>query len=150
MPIVESPTNRVSEDRQLALMVASAIDHAIFMLDPDGRIVTWNAGAEAIKGYTQEEIIGRHFSVFYTEEDVARSHPAEELRRAVRDGRYEEEGWRVSKNGTRFWANVVITPVYDEAGDLIGFGKVSRDLTARRVHEEQLRARVLKTLQPQG
>ena len=103
--------------------------------------MTWNAGAEAIKGYTQDEIIGSHFSVFYTEADVARNHPAEELRRAIRDGRYEEEGWRVRKDGTRFWANVVITPVYDEAGDLVGFGKVSRDLTARRVQEEQMRAR---------
>ena len=141
MPVVEGPHNRVSEDRQLALLVASAVDHAIFMLDPHGRVVTWNAGAEAIKGYTQSEIIGRHFSVFYTEEDLARNHPAEELRLAIRDGRYEEEGWRLRKNGTRFWANVVITPVYDEAGDLIGFGKVSRDLTARRVQEEQVRAR---------
>ena len=141
MHSVDSPSNRVSEDRQLALLVASAIDHAIFMLDPHGRIVTWNAGAEAINGYTQDEVIGRHFSVFYTEEDVARGHPTDELRLAIRDGRYEEEGWRVRKNGSRFWANVVITPVYDEAGDLIGFGKVSRDLTARRVQEEQVRAR---------
>jgi PAS domain S-box-containing protein len=138
---VGSASNRVSEDRQLAMLVASAVDHAIFMLDPHGRVVTWNAGAEAIKGYTQDEIIGRHFSVFYTEEDVARNHPAEELRLAIRDGRYEEEGWRLRKNGSRFWANVVITPVYDEEGDLIGFGKVSRDLTARRVQEEQVRAR---------
>ena len=141
MPFVEGSRNRVSEDRQLALLVSSALDHAIFMLDPHGRVVTWNAGAEAIKGYTQDEIIGSHFSVFYTEADVARNHPAEELRRAIRDGRYEEEGWRVRKDGTRFWANVVITPVYDEAGDLVGFGKVSRDLTARRVQEEQMRAR---------
>src|SRR5215210_5417122 len=111
------------------------------MLDPHGRVMTWNAGAEAINGYAREEIIGRHFSVFYTEEDVARNHPAEELRRAIQDGRYEEEGWRVRKDGTRFWANVVITPVYDETGDLIGFGKVSRDLTVRRRHEEAMRAR---------
>ncbi len=113
MPFVEGQRNRVSEDRQLALLVSSALDHAIFMLDPHGRVVTWNAGAEAIKGYTQDEIIGRHFSVFYTEADVARNHPAEELRRAIRDGRYEEVGWRVRKDGTCFWANVVITPVYD-------------------------------------
>jgi PAS domain S-box-containing protein len=131
----------VSDDRQLALLVSSAVDHAIFMLDPHGRVMTWNAGAEAINGYAREEIIGRHFSVFYTEEDVARSHPAEELRRAIQDGRYEEEGWRVRKDGTRFWANIVITPVHDETGDLIGFGKVSRDLTVRRRHEEAMRAR---------
>ena len=126
-----------SESRQLALLVSSATEYAIFMLDVDGRVLTWNAGAERMKGYTRDEIVGRHFSTFYTERDLARDHPAEELRLAVRDGRYEEEGWRVRKDGTWFWANVVITPVYDE-GVLIGFGKVSRDLTTRRHAEERL------------
>jgi PAS domain S-box-containing protein len=99
---VEQSRSRFSEDRQLSLLVSSAVDYAIFMLDPEGRITTWNAGAEKIKGYTRDEIVGRHFSVFYTPEDLARDHPAEELRIARRDGRYEEEGWRVRKDGSRF------------------------------------------------
>jgi PAS domain S-box-containing protein len=125
--------------RQLALLVDSVQDYAIFMLDPKGVIVTWNPGAERIKGYAAEEIIGRHFSVFYTDEDRARDHPGEELVIARRDGRFEEEAWRVRKDGSRFWANVVITRVNDESGALIGFGKVTRDLTARRLREEQSR-----------
>ncbi len=132
------------EDRQLALLVSSAQDYAIFMLDPEGRVATWNAGAEKTKGYTRDEIVGRHFSAFYTEEDIARNHPEEELRLAIRDGRYQEEGWRVRKDGTRFWADIVITPLYDDTGTLVGYGKVSRDLTARRRHEQHLQARTLE------
>jgi PAS domain S-box-containing protein len=132
------------EDQQLALLVTSAIDYAIFMLAPDGVVLTWNPGAERLKGYTREEIVGRHFSTFYTEEDKARDHPADELRIAERDGRYEEEGWRVRKDGSRFWANIVITAIRDDSGDLIGFGKVSRDLTVRRLSEEQTRTRALE------
>jgi PAS domain S-box-containing protein len=138
---VEQSRSRFSEDRQLSLLVSSAVDYAIFMLDPEGRITTWNAGAEKIKGYTRDEIVGRHFSVFYTPEDLARDHPAEELRIARRDGRYEEEGWRVRKDGSRFWANIVITALHDGDGELVGFGKVSRDLTSRRRHDEAMRAR---------
>ena len=141
MPCVERAPHNVTPDRQLALLVAGARDYAIFLLDPQGHVMTWNAGAEAMKGYTHEEIVGRHFSVFYTQEDLDRGHPAEELRLAMADGRYEEEGWRVRKDGTLFWANVVITPVHDETGGLIGFGKVSRDLTTRRRHEDEMRAR---------
>jgi PAS domain S-box-containing protein len=136
-------TSRISEERQLALLVNSALDYAIFMLDPGGHVRTWNLGAERLKGYSHAEIVGQHFSVFYTEEDVARDHPAQELRLAIAEGRYEEEGWRVRKDGSRFWANIVITPVRDETGELIGFGKVSRDLSARRLDEEQTRARAL-------
>ncbi|MEV1176164.1 PAS domain S-box protein [Nonomuraea sp. NPDC049784] len=116
----------------LRLLVQSIRDYAIFMLDPRGRIVSWNAGAQRIKGYTADEIIGTHFSVFYPPEDVAAGKPPMELETAASDGRWEEEGWRVRKDGTRFWASVVITALYDERGDLRGFGKVTRDLTERR------------------
>ncbi|MEV4112765.1 PAS domain S-box protein [Nonomuraea sp. NPDC049695] len=114
------------------MLVQSIRDYAIFMLDPRGRIVSWNSGAQRIKGYTAEEIIGTHFSVFYPPEDVAAGKPPMELEAAAADGRWEEEGWRVRKDGTRFWASVVITALFDERGDLRGFGKVTRDLTERR------------------
>ncbi len=120
-------------------MIESIKDYAIFLLDVKGRIATWNAGAERIKGYRAEEIIGRHFSVFYPEDVVARGYPAEELRRAAELGRWEDEGWRVRKDGSRFWANVVITALRDKAGELLGFAKITRDLTERRRNEEQLR-----------
>ncbi|MFC4007256.1 PAS domain S-box protein [Nonomuraea purpurea] len=116
----------------MRLLVQSIRDYAIFMLDPRGRIASWNAGAQLIKGYTAEEIIGTHFSVFYPPEAVAAGKPAMELEVAAAEGRWEEEGWRVRKDGTRFWASVVITALYDGHGDLRGFGKVTRDLTERR------------------
>ncbi|NUP64085.1 MAG: PAS domain-containing sensor histidine kinase [Nonomuraea sp.] len=122
---------RDSEEK-FRLLVQNVVDYAIFMLDSEGRIASWNAGAERIKGYRAEEIMGRHFSVFYPPEDVAAGKPAMELRVAIADGRWEEEGWRVRKDGTRFWASVVITALYDDRGDLRGFGKVTRDLTERR------------------
>src|SRR3712207_6705458 len=125
---------------QLRLLIDAVTDYAIFMLDVDGTILTWNAGAERIKGYKPHEIVGQHFSRFYTDEDRARDHPAEELEIATREGRYEEEGWRIRKDGSRFWANVVITALREESGELVGFGQVTRDLTARRLAEEQLRA----------
>jgi PAS domain S-box-containing protein len=124
-----------SRARELALLVASVRDYAIFLLDPEGFIVTWNAGAQHLKGYEAQEAIGQHFSLFYTDEDRASGHPAFELEAAIRDGRYQEEGWRVRKDGTCFWANVVITAVYDEENVLIGFAKVTRDLTDRRAGE---------------
>jgi PAS domain S-box-containing protein len=141
VPQVTTPSQRASEERQLALLVSSALDYAIFMLDPEGHILTWNAGAERIKGYTHDEIVGQHFSVFYTDEDRARDHPAEELALALEHGRYEEEGWRLRKDGSRFWASVTITAIRDGDGALVGFGKISRDLTTRRMHEDQLRAK---------
>jgi PAS domain S-box-containing protein len=122
------------------LLVTSVRDYAIFALDADGFILTWNAGAEHLKGYAAEEIIGRHFSVFYPEDKVAAGFPQYELEVATRDGRFEDEGWRVRKDGTRFWANVVITALRSETGALVGFAKVTRDLTDRREHEERLRA----------
>jgi PAS domain S-box-containing protein len=129
---------RQSEER-FRLMVESVKDYAIFMLDPQGRVVTWNAGAQRIKGYTAEEIIGRHFSTFYPQEAIDRGWPEEELRRAAADGRIEDEGWRLRKDGSRFWANVVITALRDQAGTLHGFAKVTRDLTERKQAEENAR-----------
>ena len=125
---------RESEER-FRLLVQSVKDYGIFMLDPDGVVVSWNEGASRIKGYSAQEIIGRHFSTFYPEEDKAK--PAWELQIARKEGRYEEEGWRVRKDGTRFWANIVITSLYNPAGDVVGFAKVTRDLTERRAAEER-------------
>ncbi len=123
----------------LALLIDSTTDYAIFMLDPTGHVVTWNAGAQRIKGYTRDEIVGKHFSIFYPPDAIARNWPQTELELATRDGRFEDEGWRLRQDGTRFWANVVITALRDAAGNLIGFGKVSRDLTGRRRAEQDLR-----------
>jgi PAS domain S-box-containing protein len=124
---------------QLRLLVQGTADYAIFMLDPEGRVATWNAGAERIKGYRAEEIIGQHFARFYPQEPIDRGWPAEELRRAVAEGRFEDEGWRVRKDGTRFWANVILTALRDPAGRLRGFSKVTRDHNERRQREEELR-----------
>jgi PAS domain S-box-containing protein len=124
---------------RMRLMVEAVRDYAIFMLDAEGRVRSWNVGAERLKGYRSEEILGQHFSVFYTDQDRDRGHPAEELRRAIADGRYEEEGWRVRRDGSQFWANVVITPFYDRQGRHVGFTKVTRDFTERRSVEERLR-----------
>jgi PAS domain S-box-containing protein len=120
-------------------LVESAQDYAIFMLTPDGLVATWNAGAQRIKGYEAAEIIGQHFSKFYPREAVAVGWPASELQKATELGRFEDEGWRIRKGGGRFWANVVITTIYDERGAVLGFSKITRDLTERREHEEQLR-----------
>ena len=127
-----------SEER-FRLLVDSVRDYAIFMLDPKGHVLTWNAGAERFKGYRADEIIGSHFSRFYPPEALARGLPAEELETAAAVGSFEDEGWRVRKDGSLFWANVVITAMRDEAGELIGYAKVTRDLTQRRNHEEALR-----------
>ena len=121
------------------LLVASTTDYAIFMLDAHGHIASWNTGAERIKGYTADEIIGKHFSVLYPPEAIERNWPQTELEIAAREGRFEDEGWRVRKDGSLFWANVVLTALHDESGQLIGFGKVSRDLSQRRQAEQQLR-----------
>ncbi len=131
---------RQSEER-FRLLVESVKDYAIFMLDPRGHITTWNEGARRIKGYEAEEIMGEHFSVFYTDEDVERAHPDEELRIAAAEGSYEEEGIRVRKDGSTFWASVLITALRDEDGQLRGFAKVTRDITARK--EAEKRERVL-------
>jgi PAS domain S-box-containing protein len=128
-------------ERNLRLVVETVQDYAIFTLSPSGVVLSWNRGAQRIKGYAAQEIIGRHFSAFYTPADIERSWPEEELRRAVEDGRFEDEGWRVRQDGKTFWANVVITALRTESGELVGFSKVTRDLTERRRHEEELRER---------
>ena len=119
------------------LLVASLQDYAIFALDPQGFILSWNAGAERFKGYTADEIIGKHFSIFYPPEKQAEHFPEYELEVAAREGRFEDEGWRVRKDGSCFWANVVITALRNPAGKLVGFGKVTRDLTERRAGEQR-------------
>jgi PAS domain S-box-containing protein len=129
---------RLSEER-FRLMIDGVQDYAIFMLDPEGRVATWNSGAERIKGYKAEEIIGEHFSKFYPEDALQQDWPAEELRRAAAEGRFEDEGWRVRKDGSTFWANVVITALHDETGALRGFSKITQDLTQRREAEENAR-----------
>src|SRR5690606_14129439 len=126
-PAIELGALQAGEER-FRLLVESVRDYAIFMLDTSGRVRTWNLGAERINGYTEREIVGRHFSVFYPEEDVRAGKTEMELEVATREGRFEDEGWRVRKGGTRFWSNVVITALRDEDGDLVGFAKVTRDL----------------------
>ena len=120
-----------------ALFVQAVTDYAIFMLDPEGRVTNWNAGAERIKGYTASEIIGQHFSRFYTDEDITAGKPEMALAMARRDGHYEEEGWRRRKDGSRFWASAVVDAIYDD-GQLIGFAKITRDLTERLTAQQQL------------
>ncbi|MFL6662845.1 MAG: PAS domain S-box protein [Rhizobacter sp.] len=126
-------------DEMFRRLVEGVTDYAIFMLTPEGRIASWNTGAERIKGYTAQDIIGQHFSRFYPPDAVASGWPDEELRQAALQGRFEDEGWRVRKDGTRFWANVVITALRSSTGELLGFSKITRDLTERRAHEERLR-----------
>jgi PAS domain S-box-containing protein len=131
--------NSRQEAELLSMLVQGTTDYAIFMLDVDGRVRTWNAGAERLKGYQAQEIIGEHFSRFYPEEAIRRGWPQHELDTAAVEGRFEDEGWRLRKDGSRFWANVVITALRDAQGTLRGFSKVTRDLTDRREAEEALR-----------
>ncbi|HEX3379709.1 MAG TPA: PAS domain S-box protein [Paraburkholderia sp.] len=132
-----APSASVSVD--YSSLVQAISDYAIFLLDATGHIVSWNVGAQKLKGYTESEIVGQHFSRFYTEEAVARGWPTYELQQAALTGRFEDEGWRVRKDGTTFWANVVITAVRDETGKVTGFAKITRDLTAQREYIEALR-----------
>ncbi|PYU92464.1 MAG: Fis family transcriptional regulator [Acidobacteria bacterium] len=136
---------RESEER-LRLLVEGVKDCAIFMLDAEGRVASWNPGAERIKGYSAAEIIGQHFSRFYTPEDVKRGKPAEELKIAAAEGRFEEEGWRVRKDGSRFWANVIVAPLRDGSGRLRGFAKVTRDFTERKRAQEAVLLEVTSAL----
>jgi PAS domain S-box-containing protein len=137
----KAPAGTVTQTSGLyQLLVESVRDYAIFALNPDGLILSWNAGAERIKGYRADEVIGRHLSLFYGPEDLASDKPGEELRIAARDGRVEDEGYRIRKDGSQFWANSVITALRDPTGNLVGFAKVTRDLTERRRAEDQLRA----------
>ncbi|CAM2195348.1 two-component system, NarL family, sensor histidine kinase UhpB [Paraburkholderia kururiensis] len=151
-----SPTNKASEsndpvataarvpvDERYRILVETVREYAIFLLAPDGTVATWNAGAQRIKGYRADEIVGRHFSVFYPEEDVAAGKCERELRTAATEGSVEDEGWRVRRDGSRFWANVLITAVRNASGDLLGFAKVTRDMTERRRLEELEHARLI-------
>lgn len=125
----EQPTKE--QEAQFRLLVEAVQDYAIFMLDPTGHIRTWNLGAQRIKQYAAGEIIGKHFSIFYPEEDTRNGKPQWELDVAQKEGRFEDEGWRVRKDGSRFWANMIITALRDKTGRLVGFGKVTRDFTER-------------------
>jgi PAS domain S-box-containing protein len=129
---------RESEER-FRLLVEGVRDYAIFILDPEGNITSWNAGAERIKGYTAEEIIGKHISCFYPPEAIQMGWPESELKKAAEQERFEDEGWRLRKDGSKFWANVIITALRDEHGDLKGFSKITRDLTERKEKDSQLR-----------
>jgi len=130
-------TLRESEER-FRLVVEGVQEYAIFQLDPDGNVVSWNAGAQRLKGYDSAEIIGHHFSIFYPPEDQLKNKPREILARAARDGRTDDEGWRVRKDGSRFWANVVITALREANGNLLGFAKLTRDTTESRERAEAL------------
>lgn len=141
-------------EEQFRLLVQGVSDYAIYMLDPDGHVASWNSGAERIKGYTSEEIIGRHFSTFYTDEDRLNGLPARALAIASRDGRFEREGWRVRKDGSRFWAHIVIDAIKDDFGDIIGFAKITRDITEKmetqraleRTREELFQAQKMEAI----
>ena len=143
MPASTSSVSKLLEHGEGAAfkwLIESVKDYAIFLIGTDGLICSWNPGAERIKGYAAAEIIGRHFSIFYTPEALERGWPQHEMEVAGELGRFEDEGWRVRKDGTQFWANVIITAVHDSAGELLGFSKVTRDLTERRSHELSLQA----------
>ncbi|TWC52064.1 hypothetical protein FBY04_11590 [Pseudomonas sp. SJZ080] len=127
------------EDGRFRLLIDAVIDYAIYMIDPEGIITSWNAGAKRFKGYEEAEILGQHFSRFYTEEDRLKGLPQRALDTAIREGRFEGEGWRVRKDGTHFWCHVVIDPIYDATGTLLGFAKITRDLTDRKMAEEVLK-----------
>ena len=135
---LHSATALADSERQFRMLVQGVSDYAIYMLDPEGRITNWNLGGERIKGYSADEVIGRHFGMFYTPEDRAASVPARALATAAREGRCESESWRVRKDGTRFWANVVVDRILGQDGKVIGFAKVTRDLTEKKRAEEEL------------
>jgi len=128
----------LGSDTHYRLLVESVNDYAIITLDVDGNVTTWNKGAERIKGYKPKEIIGRHFSCFYPQEKIRARLPERELKAAATEGRFEDEGWRLRKDGSQFWANVIITALRDQAGNLVGFGKVTRDLTEQKQAEETI------------
>jgi PAS domain S-box-containing protein len=134
---------------QLRMLVQGVRDYAIYMLDRDGRITSWNSGARAIKGYEEEEVLGQHFSRFYTEEDRARGAPDAALETSLRDGKFEAEAQRVRKDGSLFWAHVLIDPIYNEAGEHVGFAKITRDITERKRAEQELREAQETLLQSQ-
>ena len=131
------PRSKIDDDSRYRMLVEAVTDYAIYMLDPAGIVSSWNAGAQRFKGYAPAEILGKHFSRFYTEEDQRAGLPARTLEIATREGRFESEGWRVRKDGTRFWASVVVDPIRSEHGELVGFAKVTRDLTERKADRSE-------------
>jgi PAS domain S-box-containing protein len=133
-----SSNTLVASEYQFRLLVQSVVDYAIYMVDPEGIVTSWNLGAERIKGYTADEILGRHFSIFYTEEDRATGLPTRALATAMREGKFAAEGWRVRKDGSRFWSGVVVDAIHDESGKLVGFAKVTRDMTEQRDAQNEL------------
>src|SRR3954469_17591437 len=137
------PPNRLlesqSDDGRYRLLIEAVTDYAIYMLDPSGIVSSWNPGAQRFKGYAPSEIIGQHFSRFYTAEDQKRGIPALALATALREGTFESEGWRVRKDGSRFWALVVIDPIRTPTGEVVGFAKITRDLTERKAAEDALK-----------
>lgn len=135
----ENPKSAEIENMRFRLLIDSVIDYAIYMIDPDGIITSWNSGAKRFKGYEEAEILGEHFSRFYTAEDRAAGLPQRALNTAINEGRFEGEGWRVRKDGTNFWSHVVIDPIIDPNGRLLGFAKITRDLTDRKMAEETLK-----------
>ena len=147
-PAKKSPAKlrpKQNEDRkqpfaneQFRLMIEAVTDYAIYMLDPEGHIMSWNAGAQRVKGYSEAEVLGKHYSMFFTNDDIRARKPERELEQAKLEGRFEDEGWRVRKIGPQFWANVVLTPIYDR-GALRGYVKVTRNLTERKNAEDTLR-----------
>ncbi len=139
MDLPRASVAMLNTEKRLQLLIDAVTDYAIFLLDPTGIVVSWNSGAQRIKGYSEAEIIGQHFSRFYTPEDRQAGLPARALATAARESRFEKEGWRVRKDGSRFWANVVIDPVWDEAGHLIGYAKITRDVTDKKKADEALR-----------
>jgi len=139
VPVSKVEEGQLGSESSFRLLVQSVKDYAIIMLDPEGNVASWNEGAQKFKGYRAEEIVGKNFSIFYTPEDIARGKPAQELKIAADQGRFEDEGWRVRKDGSKFWANVTITALRDPDGSLRGFGKVTRDLTERKLVEEALK-----------
>ena len=130
----------LSEEQRIRLLVRSVTDYAIYLLDPEGMVATWNPGAERFKGYRAEEIIGQHFSRFFTPEDIRADLPGRALRAAARDGRFEAEGWRLRKDGSRFWVHAIIDPIRGDDGELIGFAKVTRDITDKKQAQDELEA----------
>jgi len=132
----QSASQRIEE--RFRLLVEGVKDYGIFLLDPTGHVSTWNAGAQRIKGYLAEEIIGRHFSCFYSQEGIDAGKPEHELKATAEYGRFEDEGWRIRKDGSRFWANVIVTALRDPDGRLLGFSKITRDLTERKMAEDRI------------
>ena len=135
-----SELETISEEHRFRLLVSAITDYAVYMLDRDGRVATWNPGAERFKGYSADEIIGQHFSRFFTPEDIAADLPGRALRTAEREGRFEAEGWRLRKDGSQFWVHAVIDPIVTDQGELVGFAKITRDVTDRKNAQDELEA----------